>query len=223
MNLYKAPVVYAGSYLTPRDDWRAAARTYGELLAFALAGGDPYWSGFPLTPREDGNITPFLHFLEHNICGGNTQAYEFFLAFFAQLLQAPHRLPRVGLVLRGEKRSGKSGIVNLMARIVGERNSLRANHSQSVTREFNACLVSKLLLVSDDASWDSDQEGIEFLNNLVTVNHLTIQGKNRTPIHIHNFCRVVIVGNDQWLIPKTHDDGRFFIIDVPPCSADDAF
>lgn len=181
------------------------------------------WSGFHTQPLDGGDVTEFLDFLLHNICGQDDEAYAFFLDFFAQLFQCPHRLPMVALVLRGEKRSGKSGIVDLMARILGKANCFVANHWKQVTGQFNAHLASKLLLVIDDATWGGYKEGVGFLNNLVTAHRLAIEGKGRDPINVGNFCRVVVIGNDQWLIPKTRDDGRFFVIDVPPRRADDAF
>lgn len=128
----------------------------------------------------------------------------------------------VSLVMRGEKRSGKSGIVDFFRRMLVQYCYV-AVHWENVTGQFNKHLASKLLLIIDDASWGGYKEGVGFLNNLITGLTIAIEGKGLDSLNMKNFCRVVIVGNEQWLVPKTKDDGRFFVINVPPRSADESF
>jgi hypothetical protein len=177
------------------------------------------WSGLPIEPVFDADIEEFLEFLRGKLCGNDDKAYAFFLSFFAHLLQQPHVVPMVALVLRGPKRSGKSGVIDLFVRLLG-RYSFVAQHWDNVTGKFNNQLAGKLLVSLDDACWGGYKEGVGFLNNLITGRTLSIEAKRMNAITIANFARVVVVGNDQWLVPKTRDDGRFFVIDVPPRVAD---
>jgi hypothetical protein len=181
------------------------------------------YTGFELEPVFDENVDGFLQFLSENICSGDREAYEFFLDFHAHLFQHPEVLPFVALVLRGEKRSGKSGIVDLMMRIIGRRYCAVVNHWEQVVGRFNNHLIGRLLIAIDDATWGGYKEKVGFLNNLITGYRLCMEAKGRDLVNVNNYARVVIIGNDSWLVPKTKDDGRFFVIDVPPRSKSDEF
>lgn len=181
------------------------------------------YTGLELAPRFDEDVSEWLEFLALTICGGDPEAYRFFLDFTAQLVQQPHILPMVALVLRGEKRTGKSGMIDLIARLLGNQYSAVANHWEQVIGRFNAHLAGKLLITIDDATWGGYKEGVGFLNNLVTGQRLCIEGKGQNALNMNNYARVVIIGNGHWLVPKTRDDGRFFVIDVPPRCRDDQF
>lgn len=180
------------------------------------------WTGIALKPTYDQDVTEWLDFLRVIICGEDTEAYEFFLDFFAQLFQYPHRIPMVSLVLRGERRSGKSGIIDFFRRMLAQY-AYVAQHWENVIGRFNSHLASKLLVVIDDASWGGYKQGVGFLNNLITGLTIAIEAKGQDAVNLRNFSRVVIIGNSKWLVPKTRDDGRFFVMDIPPRTRRDAF
>lgn len=175
------------------------------------------WTGLKLEPIYDADLSEYLEFLKSKICGGDLEAYEFFLDFFAHLFQSPHQLSMVALVLRGKPGSGKSGIIYLMRLILGIY-GIVVDKWDKVIGGFNSHLANKLLIAIDDATWGGFKKDVGALKNLITSTTLVIDGKYVPIIVFNNYARVVIVGNEEWIVDKDADDRRFFVIDVPEAS-----
>lgn len=175
------------------------------------------WTGLKIDPIFDADISEYEQFLQFKICGGDIEAYNYFLDFFAQMFQQPHILPMVSLVLRGKPGSGKSGIIWLMRQILGLYSTV-VDQWDKVTGQYNNHLANKLLIHIDDATWGGYKKDAGTLKNRITSDTIVIDGKYAPIITLNNYARYTITGNDQWTVDKDADDRRFFVIDVPPAS-----
>jgi len=71
-----------------------------------------------------------------------------------------------------------------------------------------------LMLVLDEAFWSGDKQSEGITKNLVTgANHM-IEYKGEEPYPVPNLTRVIIIGNEEWLVPATQDERRFAVFNV---------
>lgn len=202
-----------------------------------LPGGDApegwynLWRGFAVEPTPRGDIagTPadpgfeaqwaveaWIEHLTKNVCGGNEQLARWLTAYFAQLVQEPGVKPLVALVLRGGKGVGKNALIQLgMHNILGAHARLYTDRRYLVG-QFNGHFENLLLVTFDEAFWSGDKQAEGILKGLITGDKHVIEHKGKEPYAVENKCRVVIIGNEEWLVPASHDERRFAVFDVGP-------
>jgi hypothetical protein len=66
----------------------------------------------------------------------------------------------------------------------------------------------------DEAFWSGDKQAEGVLKDLITGRDHVIEHKGKEPYSVANKTRVVIIGNEDWLIPASHDERRFAFFDV---------
>ncbi len=178
------------------------------------------WRGFavtspttPPTPEGQRALDLFLAHIRENVCGGNLEWNRWVLAFFAHLIQKPEKKPGVALVLRGRKGVGKNVVTDCIFRLLGDHALLAANR-RYLSGNFNAHLENKLLLVLDEAFWSGDKASEGILKDLITGSTHQIERKGYDPYPVANLVRVVIFGNEEWIVPATDDERRFAVFNV---------
>jgi len=75
-------------------------------------------------------------------------------------------------------------------------------------------MESLLLFVLDEAFWSGDKAAEGQLKDLITGNEHLIEHKGKEPYRVANRTRIIIIGNEDWLVPATHDERRFAVFDV---------
>jgi hypothetical protein len=79
---------------------------------------------------------------------------------------------------------------------------------------FNGPLENCLLFVLDEAFWSGDKQAEGIVKDLITGKSHVIEHKGKEPFTVDNRTRVVIIGNEDWLVPASHDERRFAVFDV---------
>jgi Family of unknown function (DUF5906) len=135
------------------------------------------------------------------------------------LVQRPGDKPGIALVMRGRKGAGKSFLFeNVMAPIIDGNGApesyFQTADSKLVFGDFNAPMEKNVMFVAEEAFWAGDKRNMAKLNDLITCRYLPIHPKHRDPQMMRNFTRMVIIGNDDWLVPATSDERRYFVRDV---------
>jgi hypothetical protein len=175
------------------------------------------WRGFSCTPADPGSTHRSLDlFLEHtrvNVCGNNDALYRWLLGYFAHLVQRPWEKPLVALVFRGGKGVGKNACIERVGKLLGRHFLVTAN-KRYLTGNFNSHLENCLLLALDEAFWSGDKQSEGIVKDLITGSEHLIEHKGKEPYKVANKTRVVILGNEDWLIPASHDERRFAVFDV---------
>jgi Family of unknown function (DUF5906) len=195
-------------------------RQYDGVEFFPNPDGNPstpnylnLWRGFSVTPSPAGSCARFKDHLRVNVCRENEEYYRYLFGWMAHLVQRPRERPGIALVMRGRKGTGKT--------IVGEvLGSLFAPHyfpvddSRYLTGQFNAHMATCLLLQADEAMWTGDKAAEGRLKGLLTSRIQMIESKGVDPIRMENRVRVIMTSNEDWVVPATGDERRFFVLDV---------
>jgi len=195
-------------------------RTY-EGLVFEPSGCDDprfynMWRGFSCEPAETGDHWAVDLWKEHalqNVCDGNKQHCHWLISWFAHIIQHPEEKPLVALVLRGAKGTGKNALVERVGELLGSQFFMTANR-RYLTSNFTGHLEKCLMFGLDEAFWSGDKQAEGIVKDLVTGSRHVIEHKGKEPYTVRNLTRVVIIGNENWVVPATHDERRWAVFNV---------
>ena len=173
------------------------------------------WRGFSVEPNAGPHpaLSLFLEHLLKQVCESDEELYNWLVDFLAHLIQRPWEKPRVALVLQGGKGVGKSIVFQILGSILGGHFTVAANR-RYLTSTFNSYLEGCLLLCFEEAFWSGDKHAEGSLKDLITGDAHLIEHKGREPYTVRNCTRVVILGNEDWLAPASHDERRFAVFRV---------
>ena len=180
------------------------------------------WSGFcyepwpddePVTKTAQQAVDAYLGHLKTNICNGNEAHYHWLISYFGHLVQKPEEKPLVALVLKGAKGSGKNVAIETVGTLLGNHFLVTSNRRYLVSA-FNGHLERLLMFCLDEAFWSGDRSTEGILKDLITGKEHVIEHKGKEPFTVSNLCRVAIIGNESWLVPASHDERRFFVLEV---------
>lgn len=194
-----------------------ARRTYTNGMVFIPGGKCPdqtynLWRGFGVNPAP-GPIEPILSYLEALVCKNDRINYQYLLNWLACGVQNPERQGEVAVVLRGLKGVGKSTLGRLMLLIYG-RHGMQITNSKHLVGNFNGHLRTTAFLFADEAFFAGDRVGENVLKGLVTEPHVVIEKKGIDPLVARNQLKILMCSNNEWVVPASADERRFFILDV---------
>lgn len=194
----------------------SARRTY-EGIVFAPQKECPnylnLWGGFAATPQRGSWSMMHAH-IRDVICCGNADYHAYLMEWLADAVQNPGgERPGVAIVLRGKKGVGKGIFVSAFGRIFGQH-FLHITQSDHLVGKFNAHLKNALLVFADEAFWAGDRGAEGTLKNIITENTIQIELKGKDPFPVRNHTRLIIASNEDWVVPASMDERRFFILQV---------
>jgi hypothetical protein len=181
------------------------------------AGADHWnlWSGFSVDPKP-GDWSLMRAHIEDVICSGDQGHSEYLLNWLARLYQRPWEAGEVAVVLKGKKGTGKGIFCNFIVRSWGQH-GLRIGHAVHLTGKHNGHLRDCVLLFADEAFFAGNPEHERVLKGLVTDPFIAIEPKFRDVITAPNMLHIVMATNDDWAVPTSHDERRYFVLDVSDC------
>ena len=174
------------------------------------------WRDFSVKPSAKAEHESLDLFLEHslkNICHGDEKLHHWLMTYLAHMVQRPWEKPQIALVMRGKKGVGKNVIIETVGHLFGTHFGLTADSNQVLGR-FNSLLENKIMLVLDEAFWSGDKSLDGKLKHLITGEKHNIERKGIEAYPIRNCLRVVVLGNDDWVIPASADERRYAVFDV---------
>lgn len=205
-------------------------RTYNGIVFMpgkeAPKGFYNLWRGFTVEPTSNVSqkaefaFSLYLEHIKENICENNPQIFNWVMSYFAHLIQKPWEKPHVALVLRGEKGVGKNIFINQIGRLLGPHYLLTSN-DRYLSGNFNSHLENLLLFTLDEAFWSGDKRAEGTLKDLITGETHLIERKGYEPYTVDNCLRLVILGNEDWLVPASQDERRFAVFHVAPTRKQD--
>lgn len=193
-------------------------RTYqGIVFEPEIDTGRQYntWQGFAVEPNHSGNCDLFLQHLRENVAQGDESQFQWIFGFLAQIVQYPREKPGVALVITGEQGTGKTIIGDVMSMIIGNH-YLRVEKGALVTGRFNKQLDAKLMVHADEAFFAGDKNGMRALRGLITSNTTMIEPKGVDSYPAANYSRIVITGQDRWIVEAAKEERRFAIFEIGP-------
>jgi len=180
------------------------------------------WKGFAYKKAEPLEVFPeeatkalqdYLDHARENICAGDEKLFHWLMGYFAHLIQRPWESPGVAIVLRGSKGVGKNVLVRCVGKLLGGH-YLVAAKERYLTGDFNSHFENCLFFVLDEALWGGDKRTEGTLKDLITGDEHLIEHKGKEAYRVDNCTRVMILGNENWLVPASHDERRYGVFDV---------
>lgn len=219
MNQYKM-VKGPNDQLVPKPlgHWWLAhtRRKQFDTLVFApgkeIKGAYNLWRGFACEPRP-GDCSLYLSHMKNVICSGNEEHYEYLLSWMARAVQEPDAPGLSAVVLKGGMGTGKGFFVKTFGSLFG-RHFMQVTDPKHLVGSFNAHLRDVVVLFGDEAFYAGDKKHESILKMLVTEEMLTIEAKGIDAEASANCVHLLMASNEDWVVPVSVDDRRFFILDV---------
>jgi hypothetical protein len=170
------------------------------------------WSGFGVAPRA-GNWSLMQDHIYKIICAGNSEHRDFLLNTLARMFKDPAKPAEVAVVLRGKKGVGK-GVFCLHLKNAWGQHGAHIFNSKHLVGNFNNHLRDCVMLFADEAFFAGDRQHESVLKGLITEPTLPIEGKYMDVIFVRNMLHVYMSSNSDWVVPASHDERRYFVLDV---------
>ena len=170
------------------------------------------WRGFAFKPKP-GQCSKFLNHIKENICRGDEVLYRWVIGWFADIFQHPDKKKGTSLGLRGRQGTGKTKVGQVIGSLLGAH-YVPVSDPRFVTGRFNSHLVACLLLHADEGFWAGDKQAEGRLKDLVTGDDQFIEYKGKEPVQVKNYLRLLVTGNQDWLVPAGFEERRFVVLDV---------
>ena len=169
------------------------------------------WRGFGVTPAPGRWPTIAAH-LRDVVCAGDGEHYAWLLGWLASCVQHPERHAGTAVVLRGRKGTGKGR----SARSCGASSpATRCRSSTAVTLPGTSTVISWMRSsFVDEALWAGDKAGESVLKGLITEEQLIVEPKGVDAFPMPNRLKVLMASNNDWVVPVSADERRYFVLDV---------
>lgn len=192
-------------------------RTYDSVV-FAPGNNVPknaynLFRGFTVKPKR-GKWDKMKAHIYNVFCDGNAEHFYYYMAWMARIVQDPGgKRPGVAIVLRGGKGIGKGMFANFFGEIFGE-SFVPINSSKGFTGEFNMHLSKGIFVFLDEAMWGGDKQAEGRLKALITEPTVLFQPKGIDSMPLNSYLNIMMASNEDWVVPATIDERRFFILDI---------
>jgi Family of unknown function (DUF5906) len=143
-------------------------------------------------------------------------------------LRSLRSLPKVALALivsanghvATARRDVPSTAAAHLARTVRRREA-NGKTRHELVGNFNAHLRDCVMLFADEAFFAGDRQHESVLKALITDPVLPIEGKHQNLVNVPNMLHVGIASNADWVVPATHDERRYFVLNASDARIDD--
>lgn len=165
------------------------------------------WDGFAIE-KVDVEATNCDRILElvKVVCNHNTEAFEYTLDFFAQMIQYPASPPGVCLLFRSEPGAGKNTLIEILKKIMGARLvGETANPKEDIFGTHGNVHIGKILTNFDETENGDTCKTMGQLKNLITAPTCNYNEKNMRIKPVRNCNRFIMTTNKD--IPLTIVDG----------------
>ena len=174
------------------------------------------WRGFAVAPAGTADHPMVERWKEHlfeNICNHEKVLADWLTSWFAHLIQKPYEKPLVAVVFRGGKGVGKNALVERVSKLLGGH-AMTTSRRRYLVGNFTSHLQRCLMFVLDEAFWSGDKEAEGVVKDLVTGEEHLIELKGKESFTVRNLTRVVVIGNEEWLVPASADERRWAVFEV---------
>lgn len=176
------------------------------------------FKGFPYHPKK-GDWSLMHRHIKDVICCGVQEHYEYLMAWMARIVQDPGGdRPGVAIVLKGGKGIGKGSFVGYFGDIFGEA-FLPIADAGNFTGRFNMHLSKAVVTFLDEAVWGGDKRAEGKLKQIITEPQILFEPKGIDSVTMDNHINVIIASNEDWAVPATGDERRFFVLEPSPAYA----
>lgn len=193
-------------------------RSYERGVAFIPGKTPPgvynLFRGWPVQPEDNGaSIERILWHLKNIICCGNERDYQVLIKWMAHRFQRPTERIGFAVVLRGRKGTGKDTVGMIMKRLLN-RYYVPINKPEHLTGQFNAHMAQALFIHVEEGFFAGNKRDQGVLQSLVTNESVMVERKGVDPAAMDNYTVILITSNEDWVVPASDDERRWFVLDV---------
>jgi len=132
----------------------------------------------------------------------------------AHLVQKPWEKVGTALVLRSSAEGTGKGIVgNTINHICGVHGT-KVDHSERLVGRFNSHMFAKIFVFADEVTWGGNRKEAGVLRGLVTESVTAYEEKGLPVWDGRSFTRLLLTGNDEWIVPASADARRWQVFEV---------
>ena len=171
------------------------------------------FTGFETQPGGGSWDTMERH-LREVVCARDEKHFEWLMSWMADIVQNPGQKPGTAVCLRGKKGTGKSIVWEMFSKLLGHKYAATICNSEHLTGRFNKHLQTALFCQVEEAVWAGNKSAESQLKSMITQPRLRVEAKNVDSYEVENFTRFGFSTNEDWALPASSDERRWFIIDV---------
>ena len=180
-----------------------------------VPGAYNLWRGFAFEPSPKGSWEKFKQHIFSVLCQGEVKNFEYLMNWMARTVQQPGSPGEVSVVFRGKKGSGKTFFASFFGKLFGAHYK-ELTQQKHVTGNFNSQLRSCVLLLAEEAFFAGDKQSESALKPLITGKILNVEYKGVDLKETKNSLHLIMASNEDWVVPASDDERRFFVLDVSP-------
>jgi hypothetical protein len=170
------------------------------------------WTGFAVPPNP-GDWSLMREHIRRVVCCSDEGHFDYLMNWLAELFQHPNKPGEVAVALRGLKGAGKGIFGRWLHRAWGQH-AMHITNPGHLVGNFNAHLRDCVFLFADEAFYAGDHKHESILKALITEEVITVEGKHRNIVEVLNMLHLLLASNAEWIVPASHDERRYFVIDV---------
>lgn len=127
---------------------------------------------------------------------GSETNWKYFQDWLAHVVQKPDTKTEVCPVITGKQGCGKSGPVEMLARMF-HPHSLYLSKNDSLVHKFSGPLLRRAVFVAADEVNLKKKQEMDVVKQMVTAPERHCEGKNQKIEQPYNFCNFVVTSNDD--------------------------
>lgn len=202
--------------------YHTAMRPYGIGLDDPMSEGEfNLFRGWAVEPKA-GDCSKFLLHVEQIVCGGDRKQFEWLMSWASDLVKFPQFKKGTVIVLRGKKGCGKTTLLLVLLALLHPANRIMLDKPDQLVGRFNGHIASSVLVGSEEAFFAGDKRVDGALKNLITSTEVAVESKGVNIFMVQNHVHIVMCTNEDWAVPATEDERRYFVLDVADTYAEDA-
>lgn len=170
------------------------------------------WEGFGVKPKKG-----YWYYTKRHVysilCNKDKEKFKYVIRWLAWTVQNPEKRAEVCLVFKGEKGAGKSFLFEQFKKIFAKHGMVVTDRNR-LTGRFTGHFRSLCFLFCDEVYYPGDKEAEGRIKSLITSETLDIEQKNVDAVSITNRLHIAMCTNNDWVVPATKDERRYFIEEV---------
>jgi hypothetical protein len=170
------------------------------------------WRGWAIKP-DQGSWRLLLRHIYKVLANGDPKSFKYIIKWITWTLQNPEKHAEVALVFRGGRGTGRGMFGRALKSIFGQHGIHISSREHFVGR-FNAHMMDCALLFADEAIQPKDKQAESLLKHMITEPTLPIEKKGIDVFEVLNALKIIIVSNEDWVIPAGIDERRFAMFNV---------
>jgi hypothetical protein len=171
------------------------------------------WTGFDIEPNDDNiditKLEPILKLIRKVWANDNRDTYEYYLNWFSHILQKPYKKTGVCIALQSRQGVGKTIVINLIGKIIGDKYFYTASSLKHILGDFNGDCEGKLLVNLNECTWGGNKSQEGAFKEFITDDSVVINRKGVNTYRVENYANTIITTNAEWMVALSKDDRRY--------------